>query len=300
MEDYTADLSGGAFFGGYGTEACSPTFTDCYFLRNSAAGLGGGVSAGSPTSGSGTFMNCVFYGNKANLGGGMYAQFYQCDITNCTFAADSAGAGGEVYCDNSSPNVQNTIFAFSVAGGAVSCNNASPTLTYCDVYGNAGGDWTGCISGQSGGEGNFSLNPLFCDPDSDNFGLAALSNCLPTVNLWGILIGAVDQGCDEPTGVGSPDANTVWFALSQNFPNPFNPSTTIEYSIPAAGRVNLSVYDVSGRLVKTLVDKELSAGPHKLMWDGRNDAGGMVSAGVYFARLNFAGQRQSRKLVLLK
>jgi hypothetical protein len=234
------------------------------------------------------------------MGGGVYAQFYQCDITNCTFAADSAGVGGEIYCDNSSPDIENSIFAFSVAGGAISCNSASPTLTYCDVYGNAGGDWTGCISGQSGGEGNFSLNPLFCNPDSDDFGLASLSYCLPTVNLWGVLIGAIAEGCDEPIGVGSHEANAAVFALRQNYPNPFNPSTTIVYSTQAAGRVNLSIYDVSGRLVKTLVDKELPTGPHKAIWDGRNDAGGMVSAGVYFARLESARRRQSRKLVLLK
>jgi predicted outer membrane repeat protein len=285
---------------GYGTEVCSPSFSDCFFLRNSAAGLGGGVSAGSPTSGSGTFANCVFYGNRANLGGGMYAQFYQCDITNCTFTSDSAGVGGEIYCDQSSPDIQKTIIAFSIAGGAVSCNSANPTLAYCDVYGNAGGDWTGCLSGQSGGEGNFSLNPLFCDPDSDNFGLAALSYCLPSLNPWGILIGALGEGCDEPTGAASPEADAARFALEQNYPNPFNPVTSIVYSVPEAGWVSLKVYDVRGHLVKTLVDRRETAGPHKLMWDGRSDGGGKVSAGLYFLKLESAGRRQSRKLVLLK
>jgi hypothetical protein len=148
--------------------------------------------------------------------------------------------------------------------------------------------------------GNFSLNPYFCDPENDDFGLAALSYCNPAVNLWGVLIGALGEGCDTATGVDSPEANAARFALEQNHPNPFNPATTIEYSTPAAGPVRLNIYDVSGRLVKTLVDEETPAGPHKQTWNGRNNAGSVVSAGVYFARLEFQGKQLSRKLILLK
>jgi flagellar hook assembly protein FlgD len=92
-------------------------------------------------------------------------------------------------------------------------------------------------------------------------------------------------------------------ALHQNRPNPFNPLTTISYSIPIAAdakRVTLSILDISGRLVKTLVDEEQRGGLHEARWDGSDAGGNLVSSGVYFYVLDVGGERRTRKLVLLK
>lgn len=88
--------------------------------------------------------------------------------------------------------------------------------------------------------------------------------------------------------------------LYQNYPNPFNPSTSIEFSLPARERVSLKVFDVSGRLVSTLVDGHLSDGVHRYTWDGRNQRGSSVASGVYFYVLRSESIRQSRKAVLLR
>lgn len=89
-------------------------------------------------------------------------------------------------------------------------------------------------------------------------------------------------------------------ALHRNFPNPFNPSTTIRYELPAKCRVTLNVYDISGRLVARLVDVEQTAGTHSFEWNGKNDSGGFVASGVYVYRLRAGKEMRSHKMVLLK
>jgi GH25 family lysozyme M1 (1,4-beta-N-acetylmuramidase) len=90
--------------------------------------------------------------------------------------------------------------------------------------------------------------------------------------------------------VGLPDVSVTKFAVYRNQPNPFNPRTTIRFDLPDAGRVRLAVYDVAGRLIRTLVDADLPRGTHEEVWDGRDEAGQAVASGSYFAKLN-AGAR---------
>ncbi len=93
------------------------------------------------------------------------------------------------------------------------------------------------------------------------------------------------------------------FALTQNHPNPFNPTTTIEYAIPGSAgsvHVTVSIYDVAGRLVRTLVNGTAAPGIHSANWDGRDDRGSSVGSGVYFYRIEAGGFRANRKMVLLK
>lgn len=90
------------------------------------------------------------------------------------------------------------------------------------------------------------------------------------------------------------------YELLQNHPNPFNPSTTIGYQLPAAGHVTVRVYTMLGQPVVTLVDREMAAGKHSVVWDGRNERGEFVATGVYLYRMEVAGVVQTRKLVLAK
>jgi hypothetical protein len=89
-------------------------------------------------------------------------------------------------------------------------------------------------------------------------------------------------------------------SLGPTYPNPFNPAITIKYDIPAQAQVDLTVYDVSGRAVQTLVRGVRSAGRYSVVWDGRNASGARVSSGIYFLRLESGGLTQTRKIVLLK
>jgi hypothetical protein len=88
--------------------------------------------------------------------------------------------------------------------------------------------------------------------------------------------------------------------LSQNYPNPFNPVTSIRFSLARTGHVDLSIYDVSGRKVKTLLDRKLGRGPHIVSWNGRNASGDRVASGVYFYRLDTSKKTISRKMILLR
>jgi hypothetical protein len=89
--------------------------------------------------------------------------------------------------------------------------------------------------------------------------------------------------------------------LLPNHPNPFNPSTTIQFDLPASGGlVRLQVFDVTGRLVRTLVSEPLGSGRHSVDWDGRDSRGQLVGSGTYFARLRTEGWEETQKMSLLK
>jgi len=90
------------------------------------------------------------------------------------------------------------------------------------------------------------------------------------------------------------------FELFPNYPNPFNASTVIPFRLRQRSHVDLSVFDIMGRHVVTLVDKRLSSGEHSAMWDGRDTTGKSVASGIYFYRLEVEGVPQVRKMLLMK
>ncbi len=101
---------------------------------------------------------------------------------------------------------------------------------------------------------------------------------------------------DDEGGTSLPQQ----FRLHQNFPNPFNPSTTIAMDLPRSARVTLTIVNVLGQIVRTAVAAEWSAGRHEIEWDGRDDGGAAVSSGVYFAVLRSEDFRAAIKMSLLK
>jgi len=90
------------------------------------------------------------------------------------------------------------------------------------------------------------------------------------------------------------------YNLKQNYPNPFNPSTKIEFSIPVSELVNLTVYDLEGKIVKTIVDRNLRAGQHVINWDGTNDKGVKVSTGMYLYQLRTNTLKISKMMTFIK
>jgi len=99
--------------------------------------------------------------------------------------------------------------------------------------------------------------------------------------------------------VGVPDVARS-FALREAVPNPFNPSTTISYTIPTAGKVELIVYDLSGRTVARLVSEHQAAGEHSVRWQGEDRAGNRMASGVYLYRLVADGFSETRRMTLVK
>lgn len=125
-------------------------------------------------------------------------------------------------------------------------------------------------------------------------------------NVW-YKITAVDHAGNEslpasPGSVTGDDSPAVpkAFALFQNVPNPFNPSTTIRFDLPRASRVKLSVYNVRGEVVATIFDGHMTEGRKEIAWSGRDDRGSAVASGIYFYRLVADDFTETRKMVLLK
>ena len=88
------------------------------------------------------------------------------------------------------------------------------------------------------------------------------------------------------------------FSLYQNFPNPFNPQTTIQFSIPNQSNVALEIYDIAGKKVKTLINERLDTGFYTINWDGKNEYGENVSSGIYFYILKAGNFKETRKMLL--
>jgi hypothetical protein len=101
------------------------------------------------------------------------------------------------------------------------------------------------------------------------------------------------SGVDQEQGSASRD-----FQLDQNYPNPFNPDTNIRYQLASKQYVELSVYDILGRIVRRLKNGVETAGIHTAQWDGNDDAGGRVSSGVYLARLVAGSSVSITKMIL--
>lgn len=97
---------------------------------------------------------------------------------------------------------------------------------------------------------------------------------------------------------GAPAANKA--KLDRVYPNPFNPNTTIEFSVPKNGPVSIAIYDIQGRKATTLVKDTMAAGVYRVRWNGKSDDGRALASGVYFARLEAAGSRDMARLMMLK
>ena len=105
---------------------------------------------------------------------------------------------------------------------------------------------------------------------------------------------------DISTDVQSGSTRPSYFSLHQNYPNPFNPVTTISYEVPYSTEVTLKIYDINGRITRTLTDGQQTTGWHSVQWRGKDDSGNSVSTGVYFARVQTGKYSAVIKMLYLK
>ena len=99
---------------------------------------------------------------------------------------------------------------------------------------------------------------------------------------------------------GEPHFNAENYTLLSSYPNPFNPSTRIDYVVPVGGMISLSVFNILGQKLSSLVDGYKKKGGHSLNWDGTNNTGELLPAGIYFIRMEFAGGFMTQKITFLK
>jgi hypothetical protein len=112
-----------------------------------------------------------------------------------------------------------------------------------------------------------------------------------------------DRGADQldpgtgASGIGPSGAAVLELA---SYPNPFNPTTSLSFVMETGAYVRLEIYDIGGRLVRTLVDRAMGPGTHRIPWDGRDERGIAMSSGVYIARLEAGDDLVTQKLVLVR
>lgn len=121
-------------------------------------------------------------------------------------------------------------------------------------------------------------------------------------NFHGIYVSQllIDENGKPVSVKEEPVVFPVGFELHQNFPNPFNPETRIGFHLDNERHVSLRVYEVSGRLVKTLADGVFPAGDHEMTWNGQDARGVAMASGVYFFELVAGNERQMRKMAVVR
>jgi hypothetical protein len=299
----------------------TPTFQDCRIEYNSSAGYGGGLAIWGSGAASQSIVldHCVISHNDAVHGGGIYltGDSPALSVQNCTVVGNSGGqSGGGIQCQTPSNafRVNSTLVAFNTGGGLVNPPFTARGFSYNLFFGNAGGNLLNPQAGQGvisrvnlNGDScdafsNVFLDPLLADTAHDDYRLTINSPCIDAGDTTqprdpdGTFadIGAFSYPQEADAGV-NPSALPAVFLLEQNYPNPFNAETRIEYDLPHSGPIRLALYDVNGRMVRTVIEGAQVAGRHTVHVNGAG-----LSSGVYFYSLQSATGTQTRKMVLLK
>jgi len=246
--------------------------------------------------------------NHANNGiGGILVEFSDVTLENITVSGNSSTYGGSIGVgEGGNVNLTNSILwgntdgTEEVDGEVLLELDGSLTAYYND------------IEGGYGGFANIDADPLFTNPDSGDFTLQQGSPCIDagTADLdWdGIeditdyFGSAPDMGAYEyfiALGVDN-DGLPTSYMIHQNYPNPFNPVTTLRYDLPEDALVNIAIYDMMGRQIRTLISTQHSAGYKSVQWNATNDAGSPVSAGLYFYMIQAGDFKQTKKMMLVK
>jgi hypothetical protein len=285
-----ADYSGGGMYNTY----CENGFRDVTLQAN-VASFGGGAYIGRSAP---TLERTLVEGNVAGRGAGLFLQ-YESEpfITRTTVVNNDSDVGqSAVECNNSFPVIRQTIVSHTVEGAGVTCvSGGVPDIMHSCIWANAGGD---SLCGNY--RNNIFFDPFYCDAAGNDFTLHSDSPCLPPYNPYGVHIGRYGPGGCGYVGVDDGLAPVTSLRLDRPSPSPFSGMTTIGYEAPPrSADLNVAVYDASGRVVRTLHDGP-AAQSGRLTWDGCDEAGRRVAAGVYFVRAAFGEEEVARKLVVLR
>jgi hypothetical protein len=287
-------------------------FRNCVISNNKIVtngGEGAGITIGYQSP---LFENCVIsnnylaYPDSSNHGAGIYcwsssnSVFSRCTITNNRVFNSSIGDG--IYLTNSGTDFINCIIADNYPSGIRWQSSIGASITYSNVYNNNGINFQGAYPPDLGnlsltnlnGDScdvyhNIFLDPLFLNPDSGDYHLTPDSPCIDAGSPSSPLdpdSTVADMGAfyfNQPSDVQDKGTENIpkCFALKSNYPNPFNPTTTIRFDLPQPTKVTLEVFDTAGRLVTTLLQGSWrEAGTHEVTFDGRN-----LSSGIYICRM---------------
>ena len=321
----TNGLGGGTYpnytGGGITCNNSNPSLKNLVITDNVTGDFGGGIYCeySSPN-----LKNIVISDNFAcTAGAGILCNNSSPILENVTIAGNSTNYsdGGAIGChQNSSPSLINSILWGNFSQGVYFSAGFEPnsiTISYSDIQGGE----SGIVTNNNGIvywlDGNIDADPLFADPLNGDYHLcwtnfpipdSTKSPCIdagdpnlpldPDSTIADIGAFYFDQ---TQTGIGNLSINQITESqLHQNHPNPFNPTTTISFSLQNNSNIELSIYNLKGQKVKQLVIDQLSAGEHSVVWDGKDGNNKPVTSGIYFYKLEAGDFQRVRKMILLK
>jgi hypothetical protein len=285
-------------------------------------GFGGGIfcSQSNPSLENITIRNNT--GGFNTSGSGIYCIYSSPSLKNVTINNNSTVniGGGISLCLNSNPSLENTTICNNSAGaygGGICCiSDSNPSLINCIHWNNIPqeiycglGTITAIYSDIQGGwegEGNINVDPLFVDPENGDYHLTECSPCIDAGNPNSPFDpdGTIaDMGAfyyDQLNEVNDNVIQIVEYDL-YNFPNPFNPTTTISLTIQEESNIELSLYNIKGQKIRSLLNNQITAGEHSIVWNGEDDSGKKVGSGVYLYKLHVNDKIELvKKCLLLK
>ena len=282
----------------------SPIIINNLIFGNQVAYMCGGIKCYSDTLI--IIANNTIFNNESSYGGGLSIMGENVQLINNIIWGNIASVGSQVYLwmEGTNPNFYN-----------------------CDIQGGVeafGGDGAPFFNGDY--ENCIDSDPLFVDTFLNDFHLQDSSSCIgagideltigeiifscPEFDLDGNPrptpsgsmpdIGAYENLLDEPVGITDNTMPTNKYLLS-NYPNPFNPTTTIEFSLQNDSKVELSIFNTKGQKVKTSVLNDFLKGNHSIIWNGDDEFEKPLSSGIYYYKLNVNGKTEAvKKCLLLK
>lgn len=318
---------------GYYYDPDTPKVRNCIMYNNDSAGVRiSGYDRYGPVSATIYIQGCTIYNNKYGID--IYSGTYwswgtaYClgKISNCTISNNQTGIRAYAYRGYADAKIVNTIISFSSGYGVRNQDSHSyidaADITYNCLWGNESGDFGPGITAPGFGQnGNYfnsnndscdvNLNiyykPMFIDTSQHNYNLQNSSKCINagTDIVFGELLEDPDGTLpdigahyyDHATNVKDLNLNTLKYnyVLEQNYPNPFNPLTKIRFYAPKLSFVSIKIYNVLGRLVTALLNKEVASGEHEISFDASK-----FPSGVYFYKLQAGKYSVCRKMVVLK
>lgn len=310
-------------------------FSDCVILNNYYSGTEGSIikinnhNANEPLI---TFENCLFADNETESPS--IVESYNHDgltqFNNCSFANNTAGwftiySLSDITMRNTIMD-NNTSYEIMMEDDTINNHVYELDVDYCNMRNGEAGIFNNHgVNTIIWGEHNIVDDPGFALTGEYPYQLAAGSPCIDagtpdTTGMflppWDLLqnhrvwdgdgngVARVDMGCYEygagPWVYAQPPVVPAGEYVINNYPNPFNPSTVICFSVPVAGDVELVIYNMRGQKVKTLIKCYSVPGSYKANWDGRDDNNLPVASGVYFAQLVTPRSTTAHKMLLLK
>ena len=289
-----------------------PTLSNLIIQDNTSEHYGGGLMIFSATA---SVTDVVVTGNNCyrndSYGGGMIINNSEATLANVTVTDNTATSGGGIFILDTDATLINLTVSGNTAtafgGGLLVGPNTNPTLTNSIIWGNDPTQIQGFgtpiitysdIEGGWNGVGNIASDPLFCNPDSSDFTLAENSPCIGT-GEDGTNMGAFDVECEAILLIDN-DVIPLKYYLHQNYPNPFNPITTLSYDLSEDAMVNITIYDMMGRQVKTLTNGFQTSGHKSVQWNAANNQGEPASAGIYLYKIQAGDFVDTKKMIFLK